>query len=304
MEESVLDLLRATQLPAPEPRIAAELRLKELYSNEAFPLALVTIGAHRDIPVPDRLAALLSLKACVNSAWSPALEDYEGGASGPTIGPAAKQAVRDGLLGIVYNVAVESKVASQTAAVVATVAKSDFPEEWPGLLESLLGQVTRGGDDQVQAILVVLGELIVGGLDEDSFYQYAEALLSCLRGVAIDGGRRLMVRAHAVHTFRACFDFVENLKDKDQDGTIRNFTKNVCDAWAPFFLDVVKEPMPQFPTTEEEEGSSNPPVASAWRGVVSLKIQVVLVRSSSHRPYTDKLIWCRHLPKYKPSTLT
>ena len=274
MEQQVLELLRASQLSAAQPRTAAEEELKKLYSNEVFPAALVTIGLHKDVSVNDRLAALLSLKNFVNLAWSPSLEDYGGRT---LVRDETKEQVRNSLLSIVYDGLVDSKITSSTANIISIIAKSDFPEEWPGLLESLLNQISHGNDDQIQAILVVLGELVLGGLDEDQFYQYASVLVNALHGIAIDGNRKLMVRAHAVNIFRSCFDFVENLKDKDEEN-IKKFAKGVCDTWAPFFLSVVKEPMPQLPTAEEEDDNQSE-VASHWRGVVALKIQVVLVRS-------------------------
>jgi importin-9 len=272
MEQQVLDLLRATQSSAAQPRTTAELELKKLYGNSAFPVALVTIGAHKEIQVSDRVAALFSLKKFVNLAWSSSLDEFAGRV---LITDQAKVEVRNRLLSIVFDAEVDSRVTSAAANVIAIVAKSDFPEEWPGLLESLLGQISQGSDDQTQAILVVLGELIVGGLDEDQFYHYASALVNALQSIAVDGRRKLMVRAHAVNIFRSCFDFVENLKDKDE-ANIRVFAKGVCDSWTPFFLSVVKESMPTFPSADDEEHSSSE-IATAWRGVVALKIQVALV---------------------------
>ena len=279
----MLDLLQASQLSAAQPRIAAEGQLKRLYGQDTFPTALVNIGTHSDIAINDRLAALLSLKGFVNVAWSPSLEDYAGST---LIRDQTKDQVRSQLLSIVFDSRVDSKITSTTANIISNIAKADFPEDWPTLLDTLLNHIRQGNDDQVQAILVVLAELISGGFDETQFYQYAGELVGVLHDVAIASSRRLMVRAHAVNVFKSCFDFVENLKDKDEDG-IKTFTQSVCDSWTPFFRDVAKEPMPPLPPKGEEESSIST-VASTWRGVVALKIQVVLVRRAS-RPYSNIL---------------
>ena len=279
----MLELLKASQLSAAQPRTAAEARLKELYANQAFPTALVTIGAHKDIPVNNRLAALLSLKHFVNAAWSPSLEDYEGQV---LVGEEAKSSIRTRLLNIVYDAHVDSKITSSTAAAIARIAKVDFPEDWPGLLESLLNQIPQSNDGQTQAILVVLGELISDSLDEEQFYRYTHTLVDCLRSIAIDGRRKLDVRAHAVNVFRSCLDFVENIKDKDEVDIV-TFAKGVCGAWSSFFLDVVKEPMPELPPAAEEASSSSQGITTTWRGVVALKIQVTLALARIQAIFPD-----------------
>ena len=272
----MLKLLRATQLSAAQPRMAAELQLKQLHGNEQFPNALVSIGAHAEIPVGDRLAALVALKHLVNTSWSPALEDFAGEV---LIRTEAKPSIRQTLLRIAFGAqgGDATKVVASTAAVIAVVASSDFPEEWPDLLDSLLGQVPQSSDDQAQAILVVLSELVDGGLDESAFYRYALPIMDALRELAVNGARRLMVRAHAVHVFRCGLDFLENLKDKEESG-IRKFAEDICHAWSPFFLDALREALPAFPSPNQEEEPSNPDIAVAWRGIIALKIQVVMVR--------------------------
>jgi hypothetical protein len=280
MEAQVLELLKATQNPAQGPRMAAEVELKQLHADGRFASALATIGAHTSIELNDRQAALIALKTYVGQAWSASLEDH----GGTVVVPAdAKAAIREQMLGIVFDRGSDSKITAATASVVATIAKADFPEEWPTLLDSLLSQIRLGNDGQVQAILVVLAELIQGGLDEEQFYRYADGILKALHGIAVAGDKKLMARAHAVNVFRSCLDFVENLKDRDDDG-IEAFAKRISEAWAPFFMDAVKEPMPAFPSSDEEE-LSKADVAVHWRGVVALKVQVILVgRGSCHRP--------------------
>ena len=273
MEQQVLELLRATQLSEVQPRLEAEIRLTQLYTNESFVAALVIISAHKDIAVQDRLAALLNLKLVVGKVWSPSLDEFAGK---DAISDQVKAQIRDGLLAIVFDGGADSKVVSSTAAVVTKIAKADFPEAWPGLLDSLLGHVQNSNDAQVQGILVVLSELVQGGIDEDQFTQYATVLIKCLHDIAGDASKKLMVRAHAVNIFRLCWDFVDTLKFKDED-SIKDFAKAIVDAWAPFFLGVVKERMPGLPSVQEEEEASQGLVVVTWHGVIALKVQVLLV---------------------------
>ena len=273
MEQQVLELLGATQRSEVQPRLEAELRLKQLYTNEAFAGALVVIGAHKEIAVNDRLAALIYLKLVVGEVWSPSLDEFAGK---EVINSEVKNQIKDGLLAIVFDGGSDSKVVSATAAVVTKIAKADFPEAWPGLLDSLLNHVQQSNDAQVQGILVVLSELVQGGIDEDQFSQYANVLVKCLHDIAVDGSKKLTVRAHAVNIFRLCWDFVDTLKLKDED-SIKGFAKAIIAVWAPFFLNVVKESMPALPTVQEEDEASQGPAVVTWHGVIALKVQVLLV---------------------------
>ena len=271
MEQQVLELLRASQLPAAEPRMAAEAQLKELYASEGFAVALVNIASHDNIQVADRQAALINLKNFVTATWDPLIEGYGGKA---LIDDFSKETIRNRLLQLVLG-GNDSKIIASTAAIISKVVRSDFPEQWPNLLELLLRSIPGSDDQRVLGILKVLSELVSEGFDEEQFYHYGTDLMNSLREVSMDRNRGLMTRALGILVFRTCFDFVENLKDKDEEG-IRTFSKNVVDQWSEFLLNVIKEPMPNFPTAEEEETDGSE-VAKNWRGVVALKIQVILV---------------------------
>lgn len=295
LEDQVLEILRGTQSSETQTRVDAELRLKQLQTQEGYANALVAVGAHNDISVSDRLAALLALKNLANTAWSPSLEDFAGQVLVPE---AAKDGIRAKLLSIVLDGQVDSKVSAATAGVVSKIAKVDFPEEWPTLLDALIEHIPRSSDDQVQGILVVLGELLSDSLDEDQFYRYATTVVNSLREIAVNSDRSLLVRAHSINIFRSCFDFVENLKDKEEE-QIKSFTQQVCDAWAPFFLQVLQEPMPQYPTSEEE-GNPALEVTKNWRGATLIKTQVTLV--SFDLTLTGQLLtYCRLSRRFRPS---
>lgn len=49
----------------------------------------------------------------------------------------------------------------------------------------------------------------------------------------------------------------------------------VLGGWSPFFISTLKAPLPQAPGEHEE--SKETLVASQWRGVIALKLQVVKV---------------------------
>ena len=272
MEEQVLGLVAASQSTNQGTRQAAELQLKGLYTNESFPTALVTIGAHNEITTADRVAALIMLKLFIGKCWSPLLDEYEGKV---LVNYDLKNDIRNRLLAIAFDGSADNKVINQTAAVITKIAKADFPEAWPTLLDSLLAQQPQSNDAQTEGILIVLGELVQGGLDEEQFYQYASVLLKYLHEVAVDTSKKLFVRAQAVYVFRACFDFIDALKEKEEYD-IKGFTVALCEAWTPFFMDVMTAELPTTPTAIEENDPSSEAVATS-RGMIALKVQILHV---------------------------
>ena len=296
MEHQLLAILAATQSNDAQPRLAAEQQLKGLYSDEAFPGALVTIGAHPDVALPERLVALVVLKQLVGTGWSSALEEFEGKV---LFSDDVKLDIKNRLLAIVFDGSVDSKVINQTAVIVSKIARAEFPEDWPTLVDLLLSQQATANDAVTEAILIVLSELIQDGLDEDQFYLSAHNLVKFFHAVATDGSKKLLVRAHALNVFKMCFDSVETLKDREEIG-IREFVREICESWLSFFKDVLNEGMPTLPTVEQENEVENE-VATAWRGVIALKIQVIAVSTnitavaSEHTNFAQTLVKIQYL---------
>lgn len=271
MEQQVVDLLAATLEPVATVRTDAEGRLEQLYTNEAFPISLVSIASHQSVPLGIRQAALLSLKKLVGKTWSPSFDEFEGPF---IISDATKVHLREAVLSLATTGDAERKIAGVASYVVSKIASADFPDAWPSLLSTLLVQIPPAGDAQLHSILLLLGNLVEDGFDEDQFYNSAMSLVKCLYDIAVDGAKKLNHRALSVSIFRACFDTME-LMYQNNKSSVKQFMQESSDAWLPFFIDVLKIPLPYMPT-EEEEGRTSPEV-SAWRGLIALKTQVVKV---------------------------
>lgn len=70
MEDQLLRILVDTQSPAQGPRQQAELSLKRLETNEAFPRSLAAIASHSSVKLSDRQSALSVLRRFVEKNWS------------------------------------------------------------------------------------------------------------------------------------------------------------------------------------------------------------------------------------------
>lgn len=275
MEQQVLDLLGATLDASGPIRNDAERQLEQLYTNDAFPISLISIAAHKSVPVEHRQAALLSLKKLVLKTWSPSLEEYEGT---EVLSDATKEQIRQSVLAVATASEEERKIVAAASYVVSKIASVDFPEQWPSLLPTLLNAVPQADATQLHGVLVVLGNLVEDGFDDEQFSSSAVDLVRCLYNVAVDGEKKYTTRALAVSVFRACFDTME-LVYQNNKAAVQQFMQEASDAWSPFFIEVLKMPLPYMPTEEEEmQGSPGGPAVIRWRGVIALKTQVVKVR--------------------------
>lgn len=268
MEQQVLDLLVSTLDASGPIRNQAERQLDSLYTNDAFPVSLISIASHKSVPLNHRQAALLNLKKLVLKIWSPSLEEYEGPG---TVADPVKEQVRQSVLAIATGKDEERKIVAAASYVVGKIASADFPEQWPSLLSTVLSLVPQADVSQLYGVLIVLSNLVEDGLDEEQFSGIAVELVNCLHNVAVDGQKKSMTRALAISIFRACFDTMELIYQTNPD-SVQQFMQQASDLWTPLFLDIVKLPLPHMPSEEETEGSR-----SEWQGVIALKTQVVKV---------------------------
>lgn len=274
MEQELLQLLADTQSPAADTRKAAELRLLHLYSNEAFPLSLANIASHESVPANLRQSALSVLRNFIQAAWSPHLDEFKGQV---LINDANKATLRRILLDLATtSETAERKVKSSASYAVSKIAAADFPEQWPELLPALLQIINNpnSSDSALHGALKVLLDLVDTGFSEEQFFNVARELVSTLFAVATNESRKTILRALAVSVFRTCFDTLEMVLEQHK-AAVKQFMDEALSGWSPFFLSVMKAPLPQRPTEEEEAQDSE--VAAQWRGVIALKLQAVKV---------------------------
>ncbi|KAL9641218.1 MAG: hypothetical protein Q9204_000206 [Flavoplaca sp. TL-2023a] len=281
MEQQVLELLAATLESAADTRTNAERHLEQLYTNDAFPISLISIASHTSIDLPLRQAALLSLKTFVLRTWSASIDEFQGVV---TINDATKDQVRHSLLALATSGDQERKIVSASSYVVSKIASVDFPDQWPSLLPTLLHLIPQSHEGQLHGVLVVLGNLVEDGFDEEQFGKSAIELVRCIYNIATDERKKLNSRALAVSIFRACFDTMELMYQTDK-ASVKQFMQEASDAWTPFFINVLKLPLPPIPTEVQEDETESGP----WRGIVALKTQVVKALDKIHRTFPHLL---------------
>ncbi|KAI3283039.1 hypothetical protein CBS147309_1089 [Penicillium roqueforti] len=271
MEQELLSLLADTQSPKADTRRAAESQLESLYVHDSFAISLTAIASHESVPVNLRQSALSVLRTFIAAAWSPILDEFKGQI---LINDANKSSVRQALLVLATNDNPQRKVKNSASFAVSKIASADFPDDWPELLPSLLSIINNSAstDGQMHGALKVLLDLVDTGFSEEQFFNVARDLVSSLFAVATAESRRPMLRALAVAVFRSCFDTLELVLEQHKTA-IKQFMDEVLSGWSPFFDTALKAPLPQPPNEEEEHKQGE--IASQWRGIVGLKLQVV-----------------------------
>ena len=282
MEEQLVRLLTETQSTQEGVRKNAEWQLKQQNSDPNFPLGLISIGSHVDAPLDIRQAALLYLKTFVLACWSGQFDEF--------IGPLYTDEERKGqirvrLLELALNGRDERKIKSAAGLVVSKIAASDFPDEWPDLLSTVLNVVGTGSDAQLHGALKVLNELVDDCLNEEQFFNTARDLVKVVYNVAINENRKPTLRALAVSVFRSCFDTLEMVME-DHKTEVKAFAEETLSGWIPFFVASLKSPLPEAPP--EGASSNDGGAAELHRGCIALKLQVVkvLMRIRSLFPQT------------------
>lgn len=159
--------------------------------------------------------------------------------------------------------------------MVSKIANVDFPDHWPNLLPALLHLIPNATDAQLHGALKVLADLVEDSLSEDQFFSVARDIVKVVYDVAVNPGRKGHLRALAVSVFRGTFDLMDMVKD-EHGPEVKGFADEILTAWSPFFMEVMKLPLPSKPPGRDEgyeSGADNG--ASQWRGIIALKLQVV-----------------------------
>jgi hypothetical protein len=272
MEEQLVQLLSATQATSEAPRKSAEAQLLSFYGHADFALGLVAIASHDSVPLNIRQAALLYLKTYVLAVWSPQFDEFKGQV---LIGEEERVRLRITLLELATSDREDRKIKSAASYVVSKIANADFPEQWPDLLPKLLHLIPTGTDGQIHGALKVLDELVDDCFNEEQFFSVARDLIKVVFDVAVNDARRTTLRALAVSVFRHCFDILEMVLE-DHKAMVKAFADEALASWLPFFVEIMKSRLPDPPSEEDESQDAGP--AEAYRGLVSLKLQVVKVR--------------------------
>lgn len=264
--DRIVGILAAQQAPATVRE--ADVQLRALYREPTLSASLTSIAANASTDIAIRQSALLNLKQYVLASWSAELDEFEGQILPPDD---VKNQVREAILQLSTADGVERQIQTIASNVLSKIAVADYPEQWPGLLQTILSLVQSSPSDQrLHGTLKVLAEL-ADGLEEQQFFLIARDLVDALYSVAADGQRNPKIRALSASVFKSCFDTLQTLME-DHKAEIKSFAEQSLGVWMELLIAIINTELPSPPKTADED-----PVMEHYRGWVALKTQVARV---------------------------
>ncbi|KAJ7754965.1 armadillo-type protein [Mycena maculata] len=195
----LVEYLKATLDPNPNTRINAELKLAEYLASPDAGLTLSSLAIAQDAEMSLRQSASIMLRKYVLERWSPFFTSFKG--SAPSV--EAKTQIR---LAVFHGLSdPDRKIRTLCAHTLSSIASSDWPDEYPDLLTSLIGLLSSGSSDSVHGAMQVFTEFIKSDLTEDQILPVLRDLLPVLLSIlGAPGVHAPLTRARTVSVFRQC----------------------------------------------------------------------------------------------------
>ncbi|KAJ3339970.1 Importin 9 [Gonapodya sp. JEL0774] len=224
--------------PVPEVQSSAEAKLKELSRTPAYAAALVEITLSQALPVNQRQLAAVSLKNYVDKNWS----EQEDGEKfeGPEPPEEVKALVRNQILNGLSDP--QTRIRSAVAYAVSKIAHTDWPEQWPDLLNVLLANLQSGEASRVHGAMRVLAEFMKNDVTDQQFPHVAPILLPELFKIFSNPQTYPpQSRARCASVFRDAVDMLNNVKEEHPDAPTQ-FLLPLMPGWMSAFQVVLAAP--------------------------------------------------------------
>lgn len=129
-----------------------------------MPSAVLQIIAAHETSPPVRQAAAVYLKNRIARSWSGPrsidnVEPSSSSTSGVPIAESDRQALKNNILHVLVDVP-QQNVKVQLKTCLSTMTGEDFPEKWPGLIESVMSMIQSGQENQIEGGLLTLIEVL------------------------------------------------------------------------------------------------------------------------------------------------
>ncbi|TDL19426.1 ARM repeat-containing protein [Rickenella mellea] len=228
MSSQIAELLAASLQSDPNVRMTAELRLKEVLPNPETALNLSSIIVSQNIDVPVRQMTIIMLRKYVNERWSPYFPSFKGNPPTVEMKTQIRQAVFNGLSDP------NSKIRSACAHTLSQVANSDWPDEYPDLLNSLIALLSSASPNSVHGAMQVFSEFIKSDLSEDQILPVLRQLLPVLLSILGSTEYSPLTRARTVSVFRQCVSALFMVKEQHPQA-VKEATASVLPVWIEAF---------------------------------------------------------------------
>ncbi|CAI5760361.1 unnamed protein product [Candida verbasci] len=168
MSDSINLIINLTN-PDNNIRKSSELEFNSLLKCDPsnISLHLIESACNSNLSTDIRQSCLLNLRRIVPQFWSLSFGSF----IGPPINQEIKTIIRKNLMDLALNT-FESKLRNGSAYCITQIAYSDFPDEWPSLLNDLyLATINFENSNNVLGGLQVLNDLFDDFINEEQFWE-------------------------------------------------------------------------------------------------------------------------------------
>ncbi|KXS21609.1 ARM repeat-containing protein [Gonapodya prolifera JEL478] len=224
--------------PVPTVQAAAEAKLKELSRTPGYSAALVEVILSQELPVNQRQLAAVSLKNYVDKNWSAQAESEK--FEGPEPPEEVKTLVKSQILNGLSDA--QTRIRGAVAYAISKIAHTDWPEQWPDLLNALLSNVQSGDPNRVHGAMRVLAEFMKNDVTDQQFPHVAPILLPELFKIFSDVQTYSpQSRARCASVFRDAVDMLNNVKGEHPEAPAQ-FLLPLMPGWMAAFQAVLAGP--------------------------------------------------------------
>ncbi|KAF8913175.1 armadillo-type protein [Gymnopilus junonius] len=284
----IAQCLSSTLSPDTSTRIAAELTLANLFSRPDVSISLSQLVLAQDVGMPLRQISCIgdpniALRKYVRERWSPYFPGFKGNAPSVEIKSQVRDAVFRGLSDP------NRKIRTLSAHTLSSIANSDWPDEYPNLLSSLIGLLSSGSPDSVHGAMQVFTEFIKSDLTEDQILPVLRDLLpALLRILGLPEEHSPPTRARTVSVFRQCVTALFMVKDQHPQAV-----KEAVASVLPVWLEAFKVLLAIDPTQDVASNSN-------WDGL-TVRIQIFRTLETLHTSFPRALV--PYLPDFMTVSL-
>lgn len=164
------------------------------------------------------------LQKYISVHWYPGADAYEP----PTTQAEAKDAMRPMLLSALSDP--ERKVRTAAAFAVSTIARFDWPEDWPELLTGLVALLNSGSTDAVHGAMRVATEFVKHDLSEDQLTPVIRDLVPSLLSILGNTNHSFATRADTVAVYRHILTMLSMVKDEHPQA-VRQALDSIANVW-------------------------------------------------------------------------
>ncbi|KAJ1724296.1 hypothetical protein LPJ53_001448 [Coemansia erecta] len=237
MENNVFEALQGSLSPETNTRMRSELNLKQLELDTMFSLAVSNVALAEEAGLPVRQAAILQLRGYISRHWSIASTKYE---PGPIPSQEIKSQVREKAFALLSSS--DGKLRAAAAAVVAGMARYDWPDEWPQLFLQLVELLRTGTRDQTHSAMYVFSEWVNSDMSDQHMEQIGTLLPELRRIFISSDSYAVSTRAMAVRVFSDCIEIISTIAAAEND-FVNTHAPPILKEWIEPIIGVFQQPV-------------------------------------------------------------